>query len=52
MMIDLDNFKLVNDNFGHDAGDDVLVAVVNEIKSNIRHEDVFIRFGGEEFILL
>lgn len=52
MMIDLDNFKLINDNFGHDVGDDVLVAVVNEIKSNIRHEDILIRFGGEEFILL
>ena len=52
MMIDLDNFKLINDNFGHDVGDDVLIAVVNEIKSNIRHEDILIRFGGEEFILL
>jgi len=52
IMIDLDNFKLINDNFGHDVGDDVLVAVVNEIKRNIRHEDIFIRFGGEEFILL
>ncbi|MEN4052493.1 MULTISPECIES: EAL domain-containing protein [Sulfurimonas] len=52
MMIDLDNFKLVNDNYGHDVGDDVLVAVVKEIKSNIRHEDILIRFGGEEFILL
>ena len=52
MMIDLDNFKLINDNFGHDVGDDVLVSVVNEIKSNIRQEDILIRFGGEEFILL
>ena len=52
MMIDLDNFKLINDNFGHDVGDDVLVSVVNEIKANIRHEDILIRFGGEEFILL
>ena len=52
MMIDLDNFKRVNDNFGHDAGDRVLVAVANEIKANIRGEDILIRFGGEEFILL
>jgi len=52
MMIDLDNFKLVNDNFGHDVGDDVLVAVVQGIKSCIRKEDILIRFGGEEFILL
>ncbi|MBA1433424.1 MAG: bifunctional diguanylate cyclase/phosphodiesterase [Epsilonproteobacteria bacterium] len=49
---ELSNFKLINDNFGHDVGDDVLIAVVNEIKSNIRHEDILIRFGGEEFILL
>ncbi len=52
MMIDLDNFKLVNDNFGHDAGDEVLISVVGEIKSQIRHEDILIRFGGEEFLLL
>ncbi len=52
MMIDLDYFKKVNDNFGHDAGDEVLKSVVSEIKSHIRQEDVLIRFGGEEFLLL
>jgi len=52
MMIDLDNFKLVNDNYGHDAGDEVLINVVAEIKSNIRQKDILIRFGGEEFIVL
>jgi len=52
MMLDLDYFKLVNDNFGHDIGDIVLKMTVEEIHSNIRVEDVLIRFGGEEFILL
>lgn len=52
MMIDLDHFKQVNDNFGHDVGDQVLIDVVSQIKSNIRQDSIFIRFGGEEFILL
>lgn len=52
MMIDLDNFKLVNDNYGHDAGDKVLISVVAQIKSNVRQKDIFIRFGGEEFLIL
>jgi len=50
-MIDLDFFKHINDSYGHDAGDEVLVAVSHEIKLNIRTKDVFIRFGGEEFLL-
>ena len=52
MMIDLDYFKSINDNYGHDIGDFVLISVVNEIKSYIRDQDLFIRFGGEEFLLL
>lgn len=49
---DLDHFKNVNDVYGHSAGDDVLIEVVKKIKSIIRLEDVFARWGGDEFILL
>lgn len=49
---DLDHFKNVNDVYGHSAGDDVLLEVVAKINSIIRVEDVFARWGGDEFILL
>ena len=52
MMIDLDFFKLVNDNYGHNAGDEVLMIISQKINNLIRKEDVLIRFGGEEFLLL
>lgn len=50
-VMDLDDFKLVNDTYGHEAGDSVLVRVVKSIKKVIRDEDGFYRWGGEEFIL-
>ncbi|MFK5975181.1 MAG: GGDEF domain-containing protein [Sulfurovum sp.] len=52
IVIDLDNFKLVNDKYGHLTGDSVLKEFANLIKSNIRKEDIFARWGGEEFLLL
>lgn len=52
LMADLDNFKRVNDTFGHDAGDAVLKAFAAVIRSSCRLEDVPCRFGGEEFLLL
>jgi two-component system cell cycle response regulator len=48
-IFDLDKFKVINDTFGHDAGDAVLVEVVNRIKANLREGDTIGRLGGEEF---
>ena len=52
LFIDIDHFKKVNDTFGHDIGDKVLVAVTQTIKVNIRMEDFVGRYGGEEFIVI
>ncbi|WP_234401294.1 sensor domain-containing diguanylate cyclase [Pseudoalteromonas sp. T1lg23B] len=52
MFIDLDNFKFVNDNFGHDAGDDTLIEVGKRISAIIRSNDLLCRLGGDEFALL
>lgn len=49
-MVDLDDFKNINDTYGHDAGDVVLVSVVNAIVKKLRSSDIFARYGGEEFI--
>lgn len=51
LLVDLDGFKQVNDNFGHDVGDKVLIEVANRMQTTMRKEDVLIRFGGDEFIV-
>ncbi len=50
--LDIDYFKRVNDNFGHDAGDEVLIKFVKTINKHSREYDILIRWGGEEFILI
>ena len=52
MMLDIDHFKMVNDTYGHDAGDTVIKELVKTIKENIRDADIVVRFGGEEFLVL
>lgn len=51
-VIDLDNFKLFNDTYGHDGGDLVLTTVVNVIRHYIRRTDILVRYGGDEFLLI
>jgi diguanylate cyclase (GGDEF)-like protein len=52
LMVDLDHFKQINDTWGHPAGDDMLLAVANVLRTETRPADVVGRFGGEEFVLL
>lgn len=49
LMIDVDHFKKINDDYGHDGGDVVLISLAGEIKKIIRESDIFARVGGEEF---
>ena len=52
IMLDIDKFKLVNDTYGHQIGDKVLIDIAARIKAAIRPYDLFARYGGEEFIIL
>lgn len=52
VIVDIDHFKKVNDNYGHQVGDTVLVAVANALAKTIRTGDVVARWGGEEFVVL
>lgn len=51
-MLDIDHFKKVNDEFGHDIGDEVLIQFVNTLHEHSRKNDILIRWGGEEFIMI
>ncbi|MDQ6850876.1 MAG: GGDEF domain-containing protein [Actinomycetota bacterium] len=52
LVLDLDHFKAVNDEFGHLAGDQVLVRVADTLRTEVRDHDVVGRFGGEEFVIV
>ncbi len=52
MMLDVDFFKMVNDTYGHDVGDRVIVEIGKVLKENIRNSDLAIRYGGEEFVVM
>jgi len=52
IMFDIDHFKRVNDNFGHQAGDDLLAALAVYLSAHIRDSDILARWGGEEFMLI
>jgi diguanylate cyclase (GGDEF)-like protein/PAS domain S-box-containing protein len=52
LLLDLDDFKDVNDQFGHGAGDDVLIAVGEALRASVRGEDLIGRIGGDEFAVL
>lgn len=52
LFIDLDNFKMVNDTLGHDAGDRLIISLSQILKNNLREKDLLARFGGDEFVVL
>jgi diguanylate cyclase (GGDEF)-like protein len=52
ILFDVDDFKRVNDTYGHKVGDEVLISLSKEVSKNIRESDTFARWGGEEFVLV
>jgi len=52
LMCDLDNFKMINDSLGHDAGDELLKHIATSMKSVIREDDLVARLGGDEFVIV
>lgn len=52
ILLDLDHFKMINDNFGHKTGDQILIELIPVLQSMLRQSDQVFRFGGEEFVVL
>ncbi len=52
LFLDLDNFKLINDRYGHEVGDLLLIEVAKRLKSSIRDTDTVARYGGDEFVII
>ena len=51
VLIDLKNFKMINDGYGHHTGDNVLISVVQKLKESVRQRDSVVRYGGDEFVI-
>jgi diguanylate cyclase (GGDEF)-like protein len=52
VLLDIDHFKSINDSFGHDGGDEILVSIAEHMRGWMREKDVLARWGGEEFLIL
>lgn len=52
LLLDIDNFKTVNDTYGHDVGDKVIKLLVKRLKTTVRDNDIIVRLGGDEFLVL
>ncbi len=52
IILDVDNFKNINDTYGHQVGDDILYELAQIVQNRTRHTDIFARWGGEEFVMI